>query len=766
VWKEGRLRAALSCASFLFSSLPPPHSVLEKKKQSNMDSSSGRHSSVHPPVVERLRIAVRERPVSDQEVASTQVLLRADQDKLIAFAPNTSDGLMYDFDYFYPQSARQEDVVRTIGLEMVDLVMGGLSANCIAVGFAETGKTHTLFGSANEPSLIQETVRELFIRLEEQADTQEFSVGLSYWEMNCNAVHDNLVAAPACEDVAGSADSGGALSDHAVYRDGFGRLYLSKLREAPVASYEAFEALLSEGNQRRVQRGYERQFRWHGFVQLSLMTAEKRSGEQCVLRRLTFVHTKGPERVGANRVPKQILRQGSQINVSSTLLNAAVIHSLEYRAKRAARCRTQAQLHDLIQRSESFFMECRYTQVMSQLMCGHEASFVLGCVDPLSYRETIDTLENLQLFRLLDAACVPVTTLSERGRLLRQLRAMETAVGGEEVLRSIYHGTSGRPRTEQEEALLALRGHVEGWDQSDAQPPKQGGTAASTQGSKSRSSAKTHKGEDDNGRSTRSIVYLNPTKTATYEGQWKDNLFDGFGEHVQSNFRYSGFFCAGKREGQGTLFLRESKDGSYRRVYEGEWLAGCRDGRGTQWLQNGDVYEGDFASDERHGCGKLYCANGDVVEGNFRHNQCEGWAVLRQAGGDWFEGYWSNGEREGPGVWHYVSRQRCLRGEWHHNKAVMGTVEDDAEKVDDSTGAFIPRLGLLDSDGVLAREREKLTEKRRLEFAAVGKTWVDYAAMGHTATANSTVPVSAVGNAADAATAAANKKAVYGLEIE
>ncbi|KPA84536.1 hypothetical protein ABB37_01076 [Leptomonas pyrrhocoris] len=730
-------------------------------------------SCVHPPVVERLRIAVRERPVSDEELAATQVLLRADQDKLIAFAPNANDGLMYDFDYFYPQTARQEDVFRTIGLEMVDLVMGGLSANCIAIGFAETGKTHTLFGSADEASLIQETVRELFLRLREQSDAQEYTVGFSYWEMNCNGVHDNLSDAPVAASTAyGDADmygKGDVSGCHTVYRDGLGRLYLSNLREAPVKNYEEFEALLNEGNVRRVQRGYARQFRWHGFAQLSLMTVDKQAGEQCVLRRLTFVHTKGPERVGANRVPKLILRQGSQVNVSSTLLSAAVIHSMEYRAKRVARCRTQAQLHDLIQRSESFFMECRYTQMMSQLMCGHEASFVLGCVDPLSYRETVDTLENLQLFRQLDAACVPVTMPSERGRLLRQLRMMEAAVGGEEVLQSIYNEANGRPRTEQEEALLALRGRVEGWDQTDSSLPKQG-VPLSGQLSMSPDSAKTRKGEDSEGRSTRSIVYLNPAKTATYEGQWKNNLFDGFGEHVQSNFKYHGFFCAGRREGQGTLFLRESKDSPYHRVYEGEWLAGCRDGRGTQWLPDGEVYEGDFAGDERHGCGKLYSTNGDVVEGNFRHNKCEGWAVLRQAGGDWYEGYWTNGEREGPGVWHYVSRQRCLRGEWHHNKAVMGTMEDDAEKTDNTTGAFIPRLGLIDSDDILAKERARLTEKRRLEFAAAGKTWVDYAAMRHDSSgSNSTGSASAAGRGSPkgvAASPAANGNAVYGLEIE
>ncbi|KAG5470436.1 hypothetical protein LSCM1_01680 [Leishmania martiniquensis] len=719
-----------------------------------MNSSTASPSMIHPPVVERLRIAVRERPVSDEEVPLTQVLLRTDQDKLIAFAPNAPDGLMYDFDYFYPQNARQDDVFCTIGLEMVDLVMGGLSANCIAMGYAETGKTHTLFGSPNESGLIQDTVRELFRRLEAQEDMLEYSVGLSYWEANCNSVHDNLVD----DDVAlagGSVAESGAARKHDVYRDGFGRLYLSNLTEVPVKDFDTFEALLNEGNERRVRRGYTRKFRWHGFVQLSLMTIDKHAGEQCVLRHVTFVHTKGPERVGAHRAPKQILREGSQVNVSSTLLNAAVIHSLSYRAKRREQCRTQAQLHHLIQRSESFFMECRYTQVMSQLMCGHEACFVVGCTDPLSYSETVETLENLQLYRHLLAACVPVVTPSERGRLLRQLRAMEKAMGGEDVLQLIYLGNSGRPRTEQEEALIALWGKLEMWGGADRSEEHRGGTLKD---------ASAPCGVDGEGRSTRKVVFLNPAKTATYEGQWKGDVFDGFGEHIQSNFKYRGEFRGGRREGNGTLFLRDNKESPYRRVYEGEWLGGRRDGRGTQWSSDGEVYEGNFASDERHGLGKLYLANGDVIEGNFGHNKCEGWAVLRQKNGDWFEGYWLGGEREGPGVWHYVSRRRCLRGEWHHNEPVLGTFEDDMDKVDDSTGPFIPRLGLLDSDDVLERQRKRLIEKRRLEFAAAGKTWVDYAALD----TRCAVPMDSLAApmAATEDAAPADVRAVCGLEVE
>lgn len=718
--------------------------------------------TVHPPVVERARIAIRERPASDEELPQTQVILRTDHEKLVAFAPQSEDGLMYDYDYLFSQNTRQEDVYRTIGLEMVDLVMGGLSANCITVGAAETGKTHTLFGSTNESGLIQDTVSALFQRLEEQAHEHTYHVSFSYWEMSCDEVNDTIAEAYDY-DVSRGGSQGSPKSRHSIYRDGLGRLYVSHICDVDVQNFEEFNDLLNVGNEYRIRAGYDRLFRWHGFVQLSVMTVDKIREEHCVLRRMTFVHTKGPERVGSNAARKKVLWQGSKINVSCTLLNAAVIHSLEYRAKRERRCANQKELHDLIRRSASFFMECRYTQMMSQLMCGHEACFVIGCVDPLSYKETIDTLEMLQLFRQIRAACIPVVTLSAKGHLLRQLRAKESGVGGAEVLESIYSDTSGRPRTEEEEALLELRGRIENWGNRGATAPAEDGDLKEAE-----ATTATVQPVDEGGskRTKRKKNYLNATKTATYEGEWRNNVFDGFGEHVAANFKYRGEFRNGQRDGQGTLFLRDSKESPYHRVYEGEWLAGKRDGRGTQWCSNGEVYEGDFAVDERHGNGKLYLVNGDIIEGQFRHGLCEGWAALHQPEGDWFEGFWVGGVREGPGLWHYVSRKQCLRGEWSNNISVMGVIEDDPEKEDTTCGRFIPRIGLPHIDKLLGTERERLNEHRELTFRASGKQWVDYAVLGNRNASESHVYAVGAASVPTEAEKSQDTHTVYGMEIE
>lgn len=707
---------------------------------------------VHPPVVERVKIAVRERPVADEHLASVEVQLRTSQDKLVAFAPGATDGTMYDYDYYYPQRARQEDLAGTIGLEMVDVVMGGLSTSCVVVGLADTGKTHTLFGSANEPGLIHLTVRELFTRLAGQADTHDSQVTLRYWEMGRDTVTDCLVEEDRyASGYAGTSSLAAPTSTaaspapvHNVYRDKLGRLYVSGITEVDIASYEEFDDLLNEGNGRRINRGVARMARWHGFVQLSISTTDRANAEKCVLRTMTFVHTKGADRVGEKGARGQLLRENSQINVSVTLLYAATIHSLEYREKRQHLVRTREDLHALIRKSQSFFMECRFSQIMAQLLCGHEAGFVIGCVNTLNYGETVDTLENLQLLRGIHCACVPVVITSERGGILRRLRLLERRYGDADSVAALYNDRhNDRPRTEEEEELVQLRATVEGW--TDIDNVKQQTAAREeelrqrNQDRLSRSAAMigvtgANQSASTGSRTvankcathgTRKRIYLNPAKTATYEGQWGDGLFDGFGEHIQPTFKYRGEFRRGKREGEGTLFVRASAKDPLRRVYHGEWLDGKRDGHGTEWGEDGEVYEGSFSCDLRNGIGKLFLPSGDTVEGDFSDGLCEGWATLRKPNGDWFEGFWSHGMREGPGVWHYAQRQQCLRGEWSKDVAKMGVMEDDPDKIDNANSGFIPRVEVVAHVALLDRERAKLNERRRREFAASRRPWVD-----------------------------------------
>ena len=52
---------------------------------------------------DHIKIAIRERPLSEEEKGAVQVMLRTDNEKLIAFYPESKEGLVYNYDYFYPE---------------------------------------------------------------------------------------------------------------------------------------------------------------------------------------------------------------------------------------------------------------------------------------------------------------------------------------------------------------------------------------------------------------------------------------------------------------------------------------------------------------------------------------------------------------------------------------------------------------------------------------------------------------------------------------
>ncbi|CCW70542.1 unnamed protein product [Phytomonas sp. Hart1] len=703
---------------------------------------SSKEKETLSPTFDHVRVAIRECQTKYSDFTFSQIILQAQKDKLTAFPPNAPAGLMYDYDYYFPQNSGQEAFVDTIGMEMVELVMRGLSTNCVIMGMPGSGKSDALLGNSNEGGIIQETVRELFSRLVKQSTTHEYEVLMLYWAMHRDRMTDclgseNIEENSPCTSWEGTSDMPGTSAN--IFRDNFGRLYVANLKAISVKSYADFEILFNEAKEKHTQGPGASIADWHNFIQLSINTTDKACGESSILRQMTFVHTKGAGCVGKMGLRGVPLQRASNINVSLLLLYAGVIHSLEYRQRRIHQARTQEDLYKLIIHSQPFFMGCRFSQIMSQLVSGHEASFVVGCVNLLSYADTVETLENLQLFRKLKCACIPIITTSQKGHLVRNLRKLEGSMGGMEVVDHLNSAMAfGRPLTENEEELLRLRIKLDHWGDANFLEQNQAYFKEKYEDNLKQSSRKRLMKTDPlvsfATHGDRKKMYLNAKKTATYEGQWADGLFDGFGEHLYANVKYRGEFRRGEREGVGTLSLslldKQSNVKTYKKVYEGEWLAGKRDGIGTEWCKNGDVYTGGFLEGLRHGEGKLYLANGDRIEGSFQNGLVEGWAVLFTMKGDWFEGYWSQGMREGPGLWHYVDRQQRLYGEWSKNISVLGTIEDDPDKkaigADGTLRHFIPPLGI-EYEPILKKQRDLLNECRTREFKSKGLTWIDYA---------------------------------------
>ena len=199
-----------------------------------------------------------------------------------------------------------------------------------------------------------------------------------------------------------------------------------------------------------------------------------------------------------------------------------------------------------------------------------------------------------------------------------------------------------------------------------------------------------------------------------YKGGWENNLKSGFGTLVTERSRYEGEFRYDKRDGLGTLWLRNGgeKGGPWRKVYHGGWRNGKRHGEGTSYHANGDVYVGGWSEDCKDGRGTIRFSNGDLFTGTFKGNMRNGPGVLHFSSGDIYRGHYRDDLKDGPGIYFYKSTVKVYEGEWFEDQPRCGEIRDPtafelkSNFIDEGSGIAsgfeMPELELLRPQAVLA----------------------------------------------------------------
>ena len=652
---------------------------------------------------DHVKIAIREKPLSDSEKSKVQVMLKVDADQIIAFYPESKEGLLFNYDYFFPEDSTQMDLFQTVGMEVVELIMNGYSACVLAYGPAATGKTHTFFGSDQEPGIIQLTTKELLHRIETSPPNLQFRVKLSYWEMSNTEIRDALsIENTANLCVRKNKEAGG--------------IYIPGLTEVDITSWNELDDYIMHGNINRIKLAAQRGARWHGFVLLKITIEDSDRPNHLIYNTLTFGHLKGADRVGQHGASGEILRYGSSINQSISILGSAMLHAVELRRRKLAEAspedvdKVQEKLPQL---SESLFTESKLTQVLTGPLSGTVATVMLSTVSTLNYHETTDTLENLQNAWQIATTLKRSIHITEAGRVWKELQKAETKLPQSNL-------ALGHPLTEIEEEVRRLQ---------DKYAILLSGEAAPGQASETRvdidrlpSAVETDRRHHQKWKQnviaskihgTRNKIYV-PTKGQsskecnTYRGQWKAGLKDGCGEQITKLTKFEGEWKEGMRDGKGVLWKRKNEKSEWVRIYKGEWRRDKRHGRGIYWYENGDVYEGYFEDGMRAAVGKIFLANGDKIEGQWKWDMVEGWATHYLKNGDRFEGHWRQGMKEGPGAFFFHSRKQLYKGEWSKDVARSGSLEDMSTKVSSESSRFLPRVEVLNPKEILAKEKEKV----------------------------------------------------------
>uniref|UniRef100_W5MPQ6 Radial spoke head 10 homolog B2 n=1 Tax=Lepisosteus oculatus TaxID=7918 RepID=W5MPQ6_LEPOC len=145
-------------------------------------------------------------------------------------------------------------------------------------------------------------------------------------------------------------------------------------------------------------------------------------------------------------------------------------------------------------------------------------------------------------------------------------------------------------------------------------------------------------------RHGKGAIYYNAEGTSWYEGDWVDNVREGWGVRCYSSGNvYEGQWKSSARHGRGTM-----RWPALRQQYSGQWADGIQQGQGTHtWflkrvpgsqypLRN--EYVGEFASGLRHGHGRFYYASGALYDGHWQFNKKHGQGKFVFKNGRVFEG--------------------------------------------------------------------------------------------------------------------------------
>lgn len=125
--------------------------------------------------------------------------------------------------------------------------------------------------------------------------------------------------------------------------------------------------------------------------------------------------------------------------------------------------------------------------------------------------------------------------------------------------------------------------------------------------------------------------------SSRYTGSWLDGYAHGIGVEVcPGSFTYEGSFINGMKSGKGTMVFFEGGayignfrenlfDGFgsrawYNQQYSGSWRRGQMHGEGKLSFSSGAKYNGSFEENMRHGVGRLVLQNGEVISGEWKRD--------------------------------------------------------------------------------------------------------------------------------------------------
>ncbi|GAB2267146.1 hypothetical protein Dimus_002131 [Dionaea muscipula] len=387
--------------------------------------------------MERIYVTVRPRPLSREDASSSPWRICGNTISYHNQSPK------FEFDRIFGEECKTKEVYESRTKEIVAAAVRGFNGTVFAYGQTNSGKTHTMRGSANEPGVILLAVRELFEIIQEVTN-REFLLRMSYMEIYNEEINDLL------------APEHRRLQIHESLERG---IYVAGLREEIVASPEQVLDLMDFGESHRhigetnMNTYSSRSHTIFRMIIESRDTAEDEDmGDSCDAVRvsvLNLVDLAGSERAAKTGAEGVRLKEGSHINKSLMTLGS-VIKKLSEGAESNG--------------GHVPYRDSKLTRILQPALGGN-ANTAIICNITLAQIHADETKSSLQFasraLRVTNCACVneiltDAALLKRQKNEIEELRAKLQASHSEHLEDQILNLRNTLLQTELEKERIAL----------------------------------------------------------------------------------------------------------------------------------------------------------------------------------------------------------------------------------------------------------------------------------------------------------------------
>ncbi|KAJ1982596.1 hypothetical protein H4R35_000222 [Dimargaris xerosporica] len=335
---------------------------------------------------DHINVTIRVRPLNQRELAqpTTGDAWTIQKDTITQVrrqgGSRPSIGNSYTFDHVFDPLQTTAEVFDSVAQDIISSTMDGFNGTIFAYGQTSSGKTHTMYGSAEEPGIIGLSIRRIFEHIE-QTPNREYLLRVSFLEIYNEAIKDLL-----------NPDNH-HLRIHEHPTKG---IFIGNLTENIVMSAHDVEQLLDQGDLNRhvgETNMNDRSSRSHTIFRMVIESRERPGDDKAEdpaspaysgavkVSCLNLVDLAGSERVAHTGAEGARLREGAHINKSLLALGTVIAKLTE-----TDHDRTSVHIP---------YRDSKLTRILEPSLGGNAKTAIICTVTPASthVEETISTLK-------------------------------------------------------------------------------------------------------------------------------------------------------------------------------------------------------------------------------------------------------------------------------------------------------------------------------------------------------------------------------------